>query len=112
MGKQFLLKLLKGGLVRICLLMLSRAQNIGTDVECCAGDIAAAYADPSLAAEELNWRAELDLEKACEDAWRWQITNPNGYGELHKTGAISLNVSFVVTVSVAGSGAPPGSRRV
>ena len=79
---------------------------------CCAGDIAAAYADPSLAAKELNWKAELDLERACEDAWRWQVTHPNGYGQLHKTGAISLNIRLVVTFLVAGSGAPPGSRRV
>ena len=43
------------------------------------GDIAACYADPSLAAEELGWKAELGLKEMCEDAWRWQSTNPNGY---------------------------------
>ena len=29
--------------------------------------------------KELNWKAEFGLEKMCEDAWRWQIMNPNGY---------------------------------
>lgn len=38
------------------------------------GDIAACYADPSLAAEELGWRAERDLDAMCEDSWRWQTT--------------------------------------
>ena len=45
------------------------------------GDIAACYADPSLAREELGWTAALGLDQMCEDAWRWQIGNPNGYGE-------------------------------
>ncbi|MBF0218891.1 MAG: UDP-glucose 4-epimerase GalE [Gammaproteobacteria bacterium] len=43
------------------------------------GDIAACYADPELAAEALNWRAELDLAAMCADSWRWQQQNPNGY---------------------------------
>ena len=43
------------------------------------GDIATCYADPTLANKELGWQAELSLEKACEDAWRWQSQNPNGY---------------------------------
>jgi UDP-glucose 4-epimerase len=44
-----------------------------------AGDIAEVYADPSRAAAELGWRAEYGLERMCEDAWRWQKANPNGY---------------------------------
>ena len=44
------------------------------------GDIAAAYADPSLALELLGWRAELDVAAMCRDAWRWQSMNPDGYG--------------------------------
>lgn len=44
------------------------------------GDIAAAYADPSLARELLGWRAELDVAAMCRDAWRWQSMNPDGYG--------------------------------
>ena len=44
-----------------------------------SGDIAACYGDPSLAAQLLGWRAERSLATMCEDAWRWQINNPNGY---------------------------------
>ncbi len=43
------------------------------------GDIAACWADPSKALNELNWKAERDLDKMCEDAWRWQTKNPNGF---------------------------------
>ncbi len=43
------------------------------------GDIATCYADPSLAEIELGWRAERGIEEMCEDAWRWQSDNPNGY---------------------------------
>ncbi len=44
-----------------------------------AGDIASCYADPAAAAELLGWRAERGLTAMCEDAWRWQSTNPSGY---------------------------------
>ena len=44
------------------------------------GDIAACYADTSLANELLGWRAERGLEEMCVDAWRWQDGNPEGYG--------------------------------
>ena len=44
------------------------------------GDIAACYADSSLANELLGWRAERGLEEMCVDAWRWQDGNPEGYG--------------------------------
>lgn len=43
------------------------------------GDIATCYADPSLAKEELGFVAEKELPKMCEDAYRWQCNNPNGY---------------------------------
>lgn len=43
------------------------------------GDIAEVYADPSLAAEELGWRAEHGIEDMVRDAWRWQSRNPDGY---------------------------------
>ena len=43
------------------------------------GDIATCYADSTLAKEELGWEAKLNLEDMCEDAWRWQQGNPNGY---------------------------------
>jgi len=44
-----------------------------------AGDIAASYADPSLAEAELDWRASRTVDDMCADAWRWQSQNPNGY---------------------------------
>lgn len=44
-----------------------------------AGDAAACYADPSKAEQELNWKAEKDLEEMCRDAWNWQTKNPEGY---------------------------------
>lgn len=43
------------------------------------GDIAMCYADPSKAAKVLGWKAERGLEQMCEDAWRWQSQNPEGY---------------------------------
>lgn len=43
------------------------------------GDIAACYASPAKANRELNWKAELTIEEACEDSWRWQSQNPNGF---------------------------------
>lgn len=44
-----------------------------------AGDIDICYADSSKAKEELGWEAEYGIEKMCEDTWRWQKNNPNGY---------------------------------
>ncbi|MCR5107852.1 MAG: UDP-glucose 4-epimerase GalE [Lachnospiraceae bacterium] len=46
-----------------------------------AGDIATCYADPTKAGKELNWKAVYDINKMCEDSWRWQSGNPNGYNE-------------------------------
>ena len=43
------------------------------------GDIASCYADPSYAEEKLGWKAEFDLNEMCEDVWRWQNNNPDGY---------------------------------
>lgn len=43
------------------------------------GDIAACYADPQKAREELGWEAERDLVDMCRDVWRWQSQNPEGY---------------------------------
>lgn len=44
-----------------------------------AGDIAVCYSDPSKAKEELGWEAKRGIEEMCEDSWRWQSNNPNGY---------------------------------
>lgn len=46
-----------------------------------AGDIAMCYSDPSLAKEELGWSAKYGLIEMCEDSWRWQKNNPNGYNK-------------------------------
>ena len=43
------------------------------------GDVAACYADSSLAKEYLGWSAERDIATMCEDAWRWQSLNPMGF---------------------------------
>ena len=43
------------------------------------GDVAAVYADPSMAERLLKWKAELGVKEMCEDTWRWQSTNPYGY---------------------------------
>jgi len=45
------------------------------------GDVAICYADPTKARNELGWVAEKGLEEMCEDAWRWQMNNPNGYDD-------------------------------
>lgn len=44
-----------------------------------AGDIASCYADATKAKEELGWVAERGIKEMCEDSWRWQSNNPNGY---------------------------------
>jgi len=43
------------------------------------GDVAACWADPTLAHGLLGWRAHHDLARMCTDSWRWQSTNPRGY---------------------------------
>ncbi len=45
------------------------------------GDIAACYADPAKAKEELGWEAAKGLDEMCADSWRWQSNNPNGYAQ-------------------------------
>ena len=43
------------------------------------GDIAVCYADASKAKKELSWEAQYGIRDMCEDSWRWQSGNPNGY---------------------------------
>lgn len=43
------------------------------------GDVAACYASPEKAEKELGWKAEKTIDDACQDSWRWQSQNPNGY---------------------------------
>jgi UDP-glucose 4-epimerase len=44
-----------------------------------AGDLSEYYAEPTLAKQLLGWEAKLGIDKMCEDTWRWQVNNPNGY---------------------------------
>ncbi|HUN55433.1 MAG TPA: UDP-glucose 4-epimerase GalE [Smithella sp.] len=44
-----------------------------------SGDVAACFADPSLAMKLLKWKAKRSLADMCGDAWRWQSRNPRGY---------------------------------
>ncbi|MCD8371458.1 MAG: UDP-glucose 4-epimerase GalE [Clostridiales bacterium] len=46
-----------------------------------AGDVPACYCDPTKALNELGWRAKNGIREMCEDSWRWQKNNPNGYEE-------------------------------
>ncbi|HRP27257.1 MAG TPA: UDP-glucose 4-epimerase GalE [Burkholderiaceae bacterium] len=43
------------------------------------GDVDAVYADPALARATLGWQAVRDLDTMCEDSWRWQSMNPQGF---------------------------------
>jgi len=45
------------------------------------GDIATSYSSAALAEKELGWVAQNGIREMCEDAWRWQKMNPNGYEE-------------------------------
>lgn len=46
-----------------------------------AGDIATCYSDPTKAKEVLGWTAKRGIEEMCEDSWRWQSNNPNGFDD-------------------------------
>lgn len=43
------------------------------------GDIAACFANPSLAQKELGWKAKYTIQDACDSTWKWQSQNPNGF---------------------------------
>jgi UDP-glucose 4-epimerase len=43
------------------------------------GDIAACYADPTLALRLFGWQAGYGIDRMCADTWRWQSSNPDGY---------------------------------
>lgn len=45
------------------------------------GDIASCYASPVKARELLGWQAEKGMRDMCEDHWRWQKGNPEGFGD-------------------------------
>jgi len=43
------------------------------------GDPDEVYANAEKAKNLLGWEAKLSVERMCEDSWRWQKNNPNGY---------------------------------
>ncbi|MED9807090.1 MAG: UDP-glucose 4-epimerase GalE [Lachnospiraceae bacterium] len=44
-----------------------------------AGDIPVNYSNADKAWKELGWKAQYGIKEMCEDSWRWQSNNPNGY---------------------------------
>lgn len=68
------------------------------------GDVAEVYADPSLAARLLGWRAHLGLDAMCADAWRWQSLNPMGYADA----GVPEDRGGAGSRGVAGAGRGPG----
>lgn len=44
-----------------------------------SGDIASCYASADRAQSLLGWKAERSINDMCQDTWRWQSNNPNGY---------------------------------
>lgn len=48
------------------------------------GDVAVCYADVTKAENELGWKAEYGIDEMCQDSWKWQSQNPDGYVETAK----------------------------
>ena len=44
-----------------------------------SGDLDAYWADPQHAFSTLGWQVEKTIDDMCQDTWRWQSQNPNGY---------------------------------
>ena len=62
-------------------MIAAASQAVGRDlpyevVERRPGDIAATWADPSLARELLGWEATRTLDEMAADHWRWQSATP------------------------------------
>ncbi|MFW0774878.1 UDP-glucose 4-epimerase GalE [Paenarthrobacter nitroguajacolicus] len=55
------------------------------------GDVAVSYADPSGALADLGWSARRDLDRMCQDHWRWQSSNPYGYAGPPTSNDLSSN---------------------
>lgn len=45
------------------------------------GDLATVVATPELARQELKWQTTKSIQDMCEDTWRWQQMNPQGFPE-------------------------------
>ncbi|KIL52989.1 UDP-glucose 4-epimerase GalE [Jeotgalibacillus campisalis] len=44
-----------------------------------SGDLSICYADVTKAKTELDWQSTIEMDEMCEDIWRWQQQNPEGY---------------------------------
>lgn len=55
------------------------------------GDTAQCWADPTRAELELGWKAQRELDEMLVDHWRWQTSNPDGYGASTKKAAATSN---------------------
>ncbi|KAG0291133.1 hypothetical protein BGZ98_003136, partial [Dissophora globulifera] len=62
-----------------------------------SGDVATVIADPSLAAEELEWKAEKTLQDMCDDLWRWQTQNPEGYAASESSSSLLHSIAVPLT---------------
>lgn len=47
-----------------------------------AGDVVSCYASADKAKDLLGWQAKLSIDDMCQDSWRWQSMNPNGYNTI------------------------------
>ena len=47
------------------------------------GDLPAFWANASRAYEKLAWRPQYTIHQICEDTWRWQTNNINGYDDIN-----------------------------
>jgi len=45
------------------------------------GDLATVVCKPEKAEKELSWKTKREMDDMCSSAWKWQSTNPNGYGD-------------------------------
>ncbi|HCM63582.1 MAG TPA: UDP-glucose 4-epimerase GalE [Morganella sp. (in: Bacteria)] len=45
------------------------------------GDIAECWSSPEKAARDMQWRAVRSVDDMAQDAWRWQLQNPQGYAD-------------------------------
>lgn len=72
----------KGSSVLEMIAAVSKASGVDIKYEIAgrrAGDIAAAYADPAKATTQLQWSTSRGIDRMCEDSWRWQKHNPDGF---------------------------------
>ncbi|RZF44948.1 hypothetical protein LSTR_LSTR001909 [Laodelphax striatellus] len=72
------------------------------------GDIVSMYANTELAEKELEWKAKYTIEQMCEDFWRWQTMNPNGYRPLVSPSKVTngIQTSVIKTNGVNGHSIP------